>query len=66
MPWTEAEGWVDFEISLDGGPFYWKGRLYVGKKECCMNDNVILYYKICSWVAVIYAVKMALVNKHVF
>ena len=31
MPWTEAEGWVDFEISLDGGPFYWKGKFYVGK-----------------------------------
>ena len=29
MPWTEAEGWVDFEISLNGGPFYWKGRIYV-------------------------------------
>ena len=31
MPWTEAEGWVDFEISLDGGPFYWKGSFFVGK-----------------------------------
>ncbi len=31
MPWTEAEGWVDFEISLDGGPFYWKGRMFVGE-----------------------------------
>ena len=30
MPWTEAEGWVDFEISLKGGPFYWKGSFYVG------------------------------------
>eukprot|EP00096_Caligus_rogercresseyi_P016873 TRINITY_DN996_c0_g2_i3.p1 TRINITY_DN996_c0_g2~~TRINITY_DN996_c0_g2_i3.p1 ORF type:complete len:1255 (-),score=221.80 TRINITY_DN996_c0_g2_i3:184-3948(-) len=29
MPWTEAEGWVDFELSLDGGPFYWKGKFYV-------------------------------------
>ena len=29
-PWIEAEGWVDFEISLDGGPFYWKGSFYVG------------------------------------
>ena len=29
MPWTEAEGWVDFEISLDGGPFYWKGSFFV-------------------------------------
>eukprot|EP00095_Tigriopus_kingsejongensis_P008816 maker-scaffold1015_size70757-snap-gene-0.10 protein:Tk08816 transcript:maker-scaffold1015_size70757-snap-gene-0.10-mRNA-1 annotation:"hypothetical protein DAPPUDRAFT_305821" len=29
MPWTEAEGWVDFEISTNGGPFYWKGRIYV-------------------------------------
>jgi hypothetical protein len=31
MPWTEAEGWVDFEVSLSGGPFYWKGRFFVGK-----------------------------------
>ena len=33
MPtFTEAEGWVDFEVSLDGGPYYWKGKFYVGKK----------------------------------
>ena len=31
MPWTHAEGWVDFEISLDGGPYYWKGQFFVGK-----------------------------------
>ena len=31
MPWTEAEGWVDFEVSLNGGPFYWKGRFFVGE-----------------------------------
>ena len=37
MPWTQAEGWVDFEISLDGGPFYWKGRIYVGKSIFCKN-----------------------------
>ena len=38
MPWTEAEGWVDFEVALDGGPFYWKGRIYVGKfiKKYCL------------------------------
>ena len=29
MPWTEAENWVDFEVSLDGGPFYWKGMFFV-------------------------------------
>ncbi len=29
QPWTEAEGWVDFSVSLNGGPFYWKGRFYV-------------------------------------
>ena len=33
MPWTEAEGWVDFEVSLNGEAFYWKGRIYVGKQE---------------------------------
>ena len=33
MPWTEAEGWVDFEVSLKGGPFYWKGRFFVGKSR---------------------------------
>ena len=32
MPWTHAEGWVDFEISLDGGPYYWKGQFFVGEK----------------------------------
>jgi len=31
MPWVEAEGWVDLELSLDGGPFYWKGKFFVGK-----------------------------------
>ena len=32
MPtFTEAEGWVDFEVSLNGGPYYWKGMFYVGK-----------------------------------
>ena len=31
MPWTYAEGWVDFEIALDGGPYYWKGQFFVGK-----------------------------------
>ena len=31
MPWVEAEGWVDLEVSLDGGPFYWKGQFFVGK-----------------------------------
>ena len=38
MPWTEAEGWVDFEISLKGGPFYWKGSFYVGTYiHCTIN-----------------------------
>jgi hypothetical protein len=32
MPWVEAEGWVDLELSLDGGPFYWKGKFFVGKR----------------------------------
>ena len=32
MPWVEAEGWVDLEVSLDGGPFYWKGQFFVGKE----------------------------------
>ena len=31
MPWTKAEGWIDFEISLNGGPYYWKGQFFVGK-----------------------------------
>ena len=31
MPWTHAEGWVDFEIALDGGPYYWKGQFFVGR-----------------------------------
>ena len=32
MPtFTQAEGWVDFEISIDGGPYYWKGMFFVGK-----------------------------------
>ena len=31
MPWVEAEGWVDFEVSLNGGPFLWKGQFFVGK-----------------------------------
>ena len=32
MPtFTEAEGWVDFEVSLNGGPYYWKGMFYVDK-----------------------------------
>jgi len=30
MPtFTEAEGWVDFEVSLNSGPYYWKGMFYV-------------------------------------
>ena len=33
MPWTYAEGWVDFEIALDGGPYYWKGQFFVGKSS---------------------------------
>ena len=34
MPtFTEAEGWVDFEVSLNGGPYYWKGKFYVGKSK---------------------------------
>ena len=34
MPtFTEAEGWVDFEVSTDGGPFYWEGMFYVGEKR---------------------------------
>jgi len=28
-PFTEAEGWVDFEVSINGGPYYWKGMFYV-------------------------------------
>ena len=31
MPWTKAEGWIDFEISLNGGPYYWKGQFFVGE-----------------------------------
>ena len=34
MPtFTEAEGWVDFEVSLNGGPYYWKGKFYVGRSK---------------------------------
>ena len=33
MPWTKAEGWIDFEISLNGGPYYWKGQFFVGKRS---------------------------------
>jgi len=30
MPtFTEAEGWVDFEVSLNGEAYYWKGMFYV-------------------------------------
>ena len=25
------QGWVDFEVSINGGPYYWKGMFYVGK-----------------------------------
>ena len=25
------QGWVDFEVSMNGGPYYWKGMFYVGK-----------------------------------
>ena len=36
MPLTSIiaspQGWVDFEVSLDGGPYYWKGMFYVGKQ----------------------------------
>ena len=39
-PWIEAEGWVDFEISLDGGPFYWKGSFYVGKFQSCQLNFI--------------------------
>ena len=38
MPtFTEAEGWVDFEVSLNGEAYYWKGMFYVGKlkKHIC-------------------------------
>ena len=32
MPtFTEAEGWVDFEVSVDGGGYYWKGMFFVGE-----------------------------------
>ena len=37
MPLTSIipspQGWVDFEVSLDGGPYYWKGMFYVGKQS---------------------------------
>jgi hypothetical protein len=43
MPWVEAEGWVDLELSLDGGPFYWKGKFFVGKCTYCSSyQNVAL------------------------
>ena len=29
MPWVDAEGWVDFEISINGGPFMWTGKFFV-------------------------------------
>ena len=32
IPHTEkCQGWVDFEVSINGGPYYWKGMFYVGK-----------------------------------
>jgi len=29
MPWVDAEGWVDFEVSINGGPFLWTGKFFV-------------------------------------
>jgi len=46
MPWTEAESWVDFEVSLDGGPFYWKGRFFVGKSY--IMKTLIQMYNMCE------------------
>ena len=48
MPtFTEAEGWVDFEVSLDGGPYYWKGKFYVGKKIIiCIQNFLCLAFRL--------------------
>ena len=44
MPtFTEAEGWVDFEVSLDGGPYYWKGKFYVGKKIIIFIQEFLVF-----------------------
>jgi len=43
MPtFTEAEGWVDFEVSLNGGPYYWKGMFYV---ETPANSPHLVWFK---------------------
>ena len=42
MPWTKAEGWIDFEISLNGGPYYWKGQFFVGNKSWSMQKRNII------------------------
>ena len=48
MPtFTEAEGWVDFEVSLDGGPYYWKGKFYVGEKIIiCIQNFLCLAFRL--------------------
>ena len=51
MPWTRAEGWVDFEIALDGGPYYWKGQFFVGNTITCRNVQFTqckIHTKVCE------------------
>ena len=31
MPRLFVSGYVDFAISVNGGPYYWSGRFFVGK-----------------------------------
>ena len=31
QPRLFATGYVDIAVSLDGGPYYWKGQFYVGQ-----------------------------------
>jgi hypothetical protein len=55
MPWTEAEGWVDFEVSLNGGPFYWKGRFFVGEfRSNGLSFDKIMYISIMYILCVMY------------
>ena len=49
MPWTEAEGWVDFEISLKGGPFYWKGSFYVGTYTNSYIQYIVYNQLVVQW-----------------
>lgn len=31
MPRLLVSGYVDFSISINGGPYYWKGKFFVGE-----------------------------------